>query len=347
MESGSSSTDLNRLTGTNDGYMDEVHAWRNLHGADLVDLLASVDDVGGIAWLLTSPSGRTTYAFSLVRVQQASSGYTLVHELGHNFGCHHRKDQETQPGPGIYSYSAGWRWKGNDNLRYCSVMSYTETWDGYSVQRVGYFSSPLITHKGAAAGHAADGDNARTLRETKAVVSGYRAEVGGDPWLTIRVTEGGTTNPAPGSYTHPRGTVVSVTAYPFTHYLFHVWSGNASGSANPISVTMDESKSVTANFQRIIYAPANASGVKILNRSLSQAEYINILTWQANPDNEDIVNYRIYRVEGPQKTMLTYVDSATFEFRERRVRNDRTYTYWIVAVNSEWREGAPAVVVVQ
>jgi hypothetical protein len=346
-ESGSSNTDLNRLTTSGDGYLDEVHGWRNLHGADMVNLLADVDDVGGLAWLLTNPAGRPQYAFSLVRVRQAAGGYTLVHELGHNFGCHHRKDQTDQPGPGIYSYSAGWRWQGANDVRYCSVMSYTDAWDGHAVSRVGYFSSPVISHMGAPTGSAADGDNARTLRDTKGVVSTYRAEASGDTWLTIRATEGGTTVPAPGNYSYSRGSVVQVTAQPFAHYLFTGWSGHATGAANPVAITMSESKSVTANFQRIIYAPSNARGVKVLNRSLSQAEYINVLTWEANPDNADIVNYRIYRVEGPQKTMLTYVDSNVFEYRERRVERDRVYTYWIVAVNAEWREGAPAEVVVQ
>lgn len=346
-ESGSSNTDLNRLTTSGDGYLDEVHGWRNLHGADMVNLLADVDDVGGLAWLLTNPAGRPQYAFSLVRVRQAMGGYTLVHELGHNFGCHHRKDQSEQPGPGIYSYSAGWRWQGTNGVRYCSVMSYTDSWDGSSVSRVGYFSSPLISHMGALTGHASDGDNARTLRDTKGVVSNYRAESSGDTWLTIRATEGGTTVPAPGNHSYPRGAVVQVAAQPHAHYLFTGWSGHATGAANPVSITMSESKSVTANFQRVIYAPSNARGVKVLNRSLSQAEYINILTWEANPDNADIINYRIYRVEGPQKTMLTYVESNVFEYRERRVEKDKAYTYWIIAVNAEWREGAPAEVVIQ
>ncbi|MBN2198362.1 MAG: hypothetical protein JW747_00770 [Candidatus Aminicenantes bacterium] len=346
VESDSSYTDLDRLTRPDDGFMDEVHSWRNLHGADMVDLLAEVEDVGGLAWQLNFTSGRPHQAFSLVRVQQAASGYTLVHELGHNLGCHHRKDQAVQPGPGIFSYSAGWRWAGDNGNRYCSVMSYTDDWNGYGVTRVGHFSSPLVTHQGAPTGDAADGDNARTLRETKGIVSSYRDEAGGDPWLTIRVTEGGTTDPAPGSYTYPRGSVVLVTARPSVHHIFNGWSGSASGAANPLSITMDESKSVTANFLRLIYIPLNARGEKVLNRSLSQAEYINVLNWEANPDNDDIIRYRIYRVEGEEKTLLTYVDADVFSYRERGVEKDTAYTYWITAVNSEEREGEPAVVVV-
>lgn len=38
-ETGNQSTDLNRLTATNDGIMDSVHSLRNTHGADLVSLI--------------------------------------------------------------------------------------------------------------------------------------------------------------------------------------------------------------------------------------------------------------------------------------------------------------------
>jgi len=348
-ESGSSSTDLSRLTSTSDGFMDEIHQWRNIYGADMVDIFENVEDTGGIAWLLTLTGGQPGYAFSLVRVKQASWTYTMIHELGHNFGLHHRKDQVTQPGPGIFSYSAGWRWIGNNSSRYCSVMSYQESWDGYSVAQVPYFSSPDIIYQGVPAGHAADGDNARTIRQTGPIVSNYRSEQAPEVyyWLTIRAAAGGTTIPVPGKYQYKEGSVVAVMARPDTHYLFTTWDGDALSSANPISVTMNSDKSVTANFLRIIYPPSNAQGERVLNRSLSQAEYINILTWSANPDNEDIVNYRVYLFEDEQKTLMATLGADEFECRFRKVNKNREYRYEIVAVNSTMREGDPALVVVK
>jgi|GEM_PF-3094157 len=173
-ESGSSNTDLNRLTQNSDGYMDEVHTWRNTYGADLVHLITKVEDTGGLGWLLNTTSGSAAYAFCLGRVQQISWTTTTVHEWGHNMGCHHRKDQTTQPGPGLYSYSAGWRWIGSDSKRYCSIMSYNDSWDGNYVYGKEYFSNPNINHLGAPTGHAVDGDNARNLREIKSVIAAYR-----------------------------------------------------------------------------------------------------------------------------------------------------------------------------
>jgi len=45
------------------------------------------------------------------------------------------------------------------------------------------------------------------------------------------------------------GTVVQLTAVPATGYVFSSWSGDAGGSGNPVFVTMDANKSVTANMR--------------------------------------------------------------------------------------------------
>jgi hypothetical protein len=170
--------DLYALQEMNDGYMDNVHNLRNIYCADLVVLLENISTVGGRGFLLNSASGRPEYGFSLTRVQQASLGYTTIHELGHNMGCHHHKLQNNWPGPGLYSFSAGWRWTGTDNGKYCSVMTYNSGAyfaDGITHTPVPYFSNPGLLYKGVATGDAANGDNARTIRLTKSVVSNYRS----------------------------------------------------------------------------------------------------------------------------------------------------------------------------
>ena len=54
-----------------------------------------------------------------------------------------------------------------------------------------------------------------------------------------------------GAGTYAEGTVVSVTATPAAGWQFDGWSGDAGGTANPVSITMDANKSVTANFSEI------------------------------------------------------------------------------------------------
>jgi uncharacterized repeat protein (TIGR02543 family) len=47
------------------------------------------------------------------------------------------------------------------------------------------------------------------------------------------------------------GTVVTLTAEPAAGYLFDHWSGDASGTAAEVTVTMDSDKAVTAHFRQI------------------------------------------------------------------------------------------------
>ena len=184
-ESGSSNTDIDRLQKTADGYMDDAHTLRTQYGADIVSLMTTASDTGGLGYLLNSTGGAPTYAFNLTRVQQAATTYTVVHEVGHNRGAHHHKEQNVQPGPGLYSYAAGWRWTGTNGLRYCSVMSYdsgTYFSDGLTHTRVGYFSNPNVNHQGVGTGDAANGDNARTLSNIRGVVSAYRTAASQPFW---------------------------------------------------------------------------------------------------------------------------------------------------------------------
>ena len=84
-----------------------------------------------------------------------------------------------------------------------------------------------------------------------------------------------------------------------------------------------------------------------MNRSLSQAEYINVLTWHANPYNENIVKYRIYQVDGESKNLLVELNANTFHYWHRGVEKDKQYGYSICAVNDEDREGDPTYITVQ
>jgi len=180
-ESGKTDTDLDRLQKIGDGYLDSVHTLRNMYGADLVVLFLKIENenIAGLGFQLKSPSGEPAYGFSLTGIQYAGD-YTNIHEIGHNMGADHHKQQNDSPGPGMFTYSAGWRWISTDNKAYCSVMTYGEGKyfaDGVDHTEVGYFSNPSVTHIGTVTGDAVNGDNARTIRESKNVVAAYRSSV--------------------------------------------------------------------------------------------------------------------------------------------------------------------------
>lgn len=72
--------------------------------------------------------------------------------------------------------------------------------------------------------------------------------------LTIVVNVGGTTNPAPGSYTRTFGEVLQVTALPATGYTFSHFliNGITWTNANPVSITMDRDQLVECFFDKIL-----------------------------------------------------------------------------------------------
>jgi uncharacterized repeat protein (TIGR02543 family) len=66
--------------------------------------------------------------------------------------------------------------------------------------------------------------------------------------LTLGVNGNGSTDPVAGVHTYTAGSTVSVTATPLSGATFTGWSGAAGGTANPVTVEMDENKTLTANF---------------------------------------------------------------------------------------------------
>jgi hypothetical protein len=69
--------------------------------------------------------------------------------------------------------------------------------------------------------------------------------------LTLSSTYGGTTDPAPGTYTYDTGTEVTLKAEPNpnSEYVFSGWSGNVEISYNAVTITMDGNKSIKARFR--------------------------------------------------------------------------------------------------
>jgi len=189
-------THLRRLTASKDhnpfgeefeGYMEEVHELRDQYGADLVALFASEPGTGGTGWLLTVPLGSSGYGFSINRVQQIGNSYTLIHEIGHNLGNAHARDQASQPAGlvgGLFEYSTGYRWSGSTG-NYTTVMGYTEG----VFTSIPHFSNPYVSWDGDPTGTYLEqhgpSDNARSMRELKAVIAHYRTTMVDPPAISV------------------------------------------------------------------------------------------------------------------------------------------------------------------
>ena len=163
-------TDLGRLRAPDDGHMDEIHAMRNRHGADLVALLVGRWNVNcGIANVYF---GSALGGFS-VTAQECGS-YTFAHELGHNQGAHH------DPGTNMLDESLVLGFPYGQGL--CNIPGNWRTVMSYNFQqscrpRVPHFSNPNISFRGTPTGDEHARYNVRVINETAFHVANFRTRL--------------------------------------------------------------------------------------------------------------------------------------------------------------------------
>lgn len=92
--------------------------------------------------------------------------------------------------------------------------------------------------------------------------------------LTTSTSGSGSVSRNPNAASYNSGTQVALTATPAAGYAFDHWGGNASGSANPVTVTMSAAKTVTAYFTAITYTlTTSTSGSGSVTRNPNAASY--------------------------------------------------------------------------
>jgi len=86
--------------------------------------------------------------------------------------------------------------------------------------------------------------------------------------LKIETTTGGTTNPAPGTYTYAAGTQVQVTANPGAGYVFDHWELNGTnvGTATTYTITMNANYVLKAFFKAIPAMPVGGYSFSITSK---------------------------------------------------------------------------------
>jgi peptidyl-Asp metalloendopeptidase len=162
---------LDRLQGTNDGFMDQVHPLRDAYRADLVVLLVNDGEFCGQGYLMETPAKSfASWAFSLVNWECATGNYSLAHEMGHNMGCEH--DRDNAGGFGSYPYSFGYQ---APDQSFRTIMAY-DCLGG--CPRINYWSNPEVFYNGRPTGvvfsSPFSADNRRSLNNTAPFVGNFR-----------------------------------------------------------------------------------------------------------------------------------------------------------------------------
>lgn len=126
--------------------------------------------------------------------------------------------------------------------------------------------------------------------------------------------QGGTTNPAPGSYTYINGNSAQITVLPNTNYRFSKWTGDIDvplAYEEDVAVTMDQNRSITANFYTKC---GDVNGDLNITPSDSQLAFDIFLGRYANPTDAQKENADVNSDGTPTDPLITPADSqAIFE----------------------------------
>jgi hypothetical protein len=129
--------DCNYLCQKHDGKIDEIHALRDAHHADLVVMLVrSRDSYNGYAAAIGATEDK---AFAVVKDEAALSFKSFPHEIGHLLGAGHDNDTTSGFAHGFVNPSADWQ----------TLMS---TKSQQMVERLWLWSTPNVKHPDEATG---------------------------------------------------------------------------------------------------------------------------------------------------------------------------------------------------
>ncbi len=180
-ESGNLGTDLDRLRAPNDGIMDSIHPARDAAKADLVALLVSEgnNNYCGLAYEMRELGDYfASSGFGVTALDYADpfscSELTLVHELGHNLGNAHNRENNDKPT--LFPYSYGFQ---SPNGTFHTIMAYNCP-NGCS--RISQWANPNVWYENEPTGvdyeanPAAASDVARSMNQSRQVVSNFRAD---------------------------------------------------------------------------------------------------------------------------------------------------------------------------
>ncbi len=194
------STNLTRLTGESDGYMDEVHEWRDLYAADIVHLI-TIYTAGGAGKAESIDLGADK-AFSISTARGTLDSLIFAHELGHSMGLRHDRYADGGGEGSNFGYvnQRAFEPGAPESARWRTIMAYSnqcsEVGDFYC-EWLPYFSNPELTYKGDPMGVPADhpstgvdgpADAVSALNANRKVLANYRRRSTSTPRVDLTLS---------------------------------------------------------------------------------------------------------------------------------------------------------------
>jgi Leucine-rich repeat (LRR) protein len=251
-----------------DGWSGDMGAIANVNAASTTitmnnnySIIANFEQTEGISYTLTttanpsgggsvSPSGGTYPSGSqLTLTATAASGYTFSHWAGDATGSQNPITITMNSNKSITAYFT--------TVQYTLTTSVSPSGGG-SVSPSGgtYPSGSQLTLTATAAsgytfshwaGDATGSQNPITITmNSNKSITAYFTTVQYTLTTSVSPSGGGSVSPSGGTY--PSGSQLTLTATAASGYTFSHWAGDATGSQNPITITMNDDHSITANF---------------------------------------------------------------------------------------------------
>jgi hypothetical protein len=139
--------------------------------------------------------------------------------------------------------------------------------------------------------------------------------------------------------------------YSFTFDTRITWNGTHALSIIAYDQVLQTATASVSVAVQNIFAPENLTAQRVLNRGALLRENINVLTWKDSPRNATNSKFRVYLVNGGQRQLLGEVNRdkvlGPYTYLHRGVSGSLAYTYQVLAVGLQDREGDAASVTVR
>ncbi|UII27141.1 T9SS type A sorting domain-containing protein [Fulvivirga maritima] len=185
-------------------------------------------------------------------------------------------------------------------------------------------SSGILTTTLSAGSHTISKDDVANLYYMSLAYAG-----GGNTQYTVSTATNGNGSVSGGG-TYAEGTVVSLSAVPNSGYVFNNWSGDVSGSANPLSVTVNGNKSITANF-----SPDTGGSENVVTLQESQSGFCSV-DGTIDNNNSGFTGIGFANTENASGEGINWNisgDAGTYVFRWRYANGSATNRTGVLSIN--------------